>query len=102
MTLTEGLLLLPVVVYILWSVAKIIRLLREAAALQLENDRLTWWLRKYDGIQPRIALTIPEKKLILNALECDTYKQRITEPATKRFIRNIYNTLVTKLKEYTV
>lgn len=47
----------------------------------------------------KVTLTLPEKRIILNALESLPYKDRVREPQTKKFIRIIYNTLRTKIKE---
>lgn len=47
----------------------------------------------------KIALTLPEKRIILDALESPQYKARVTDPKTKRFIRIIYNHLRAKIKE---
>ena len=72
--------------------------IRKINQLERENERLRTWLKKYEGRQQKIALTRPEKYMILNALECSQYKGLIQEPRTKRFIRIIYNTLREKIK----
>lgn len=68
---------------------------------RLKNDRsvLEEKLRKYTGVKTKIALTLPEKRIMLSALEDSGYKGTITNPKTKRFIRMIYNSLREKVKD---
>jgi hypothetical protein len=65
----------------------------------IEVDQLKKELDKYKNTEIKVALTLPEKKIIMNALESSWYKARIQDPATKRYIRIIYNTLRKKIKE---
>ena len=81
------------------------RLIKRAKRLQAEReglwrqvDRLRKELNKYTGAKTKIALTLPEKRIVLSALEGPTYKDKITNPKTKRLIRDIYNTLKGKVK----
>ena len=64
----------------------------------IEIDELKKELDKYSEVEIKVALTLPEKRIILNALESPQYKARVQEPKTKRFIRIIYNTLKEKIK----
>ena len=61
------------------------------------------WLKKeqarYRAGDLKIELTLSERRMIRSALEFPGYKEKVREPATKRFIRIIYNTLRTKIKE---
>ena len=61
------------------------------------------WHRKEQGKYLsgalKIELTLPERRIILDALEFPRYKEKVQDPATKRFIRIIYNTLRKKIKE---
>ena len=74
-------------------------LLRQSARLLEEIDRLEKELDKYEFTEIKIALTLPEKRIILDALESPQYKARVQEPRTKSYIRIIYNTLRKKIKE---
>lgn len=65
----------------------------------IKIDELKKELDKYSDVEIKVALTLPEKRIILNALESPQYKARIQEPKTKRFIRIICNTLKEKIKE---
>lgn len=67
--------------------------------LREENDRLKKELREHLNIKMTVILTLPERRIILNALESPQYKARVQDPKTKRFIRIIYNTLRKKIKE---
>jgi hypothetical protein len=65
----------------------------------IEVDRLKRRLDKYKDVPVKVPLTLPEKKMILNALESSRYKAKVQDPETKRFIRIIYKTLREKIKE---
>lgn len=65
----------------------------------IEVDRLKRRLDKYKDVPIKVALTLPEKQMILNALESSRYKAKVQDPETKRFIRIIYKTLREKIKE---
>ena len=106
MTLLAYLIAFLAIVYIAWSILKIRRLLIENVALEneyslavKENGRLKKWLQRYEGTQQKVALTRPEKSMILDALEAAPYRERVQAPQTKRFIRNIYNALREKIRE---
>lgn len=99
MTLTAYLFAFLAVVYIGWSILKIRCLLIENAALEHEADRLIWWVRRNEGQQPRVTLTNPEKRMILGALEADAFREQVTAPQTKRFIRDLYGALRVKIRE---
>ena len=89
------------------------RALKRIRRLRIERDNLLQqidWLkngrsalekelRKYTGVKTKIALTLPEKRIMLSALEDSAYKDKITNPKTKRFIRMIYNSLRGKVKD---
>jgi len=68
------------------------RLLGEIKRLEEELDR-------YKNGNLKIELTMPERRILLNALESPHYRARIAEPETRRFIRIIYNTLRKKIRE---
>ena len=74
-------------------------LLGQTARLLEEIERLKEELEKYADVEIKVALTRPEKFIILNALGYPPFKARIREPQTKRFIRIIYNTLIKKIKD---
>lgn len=73
----------------------------KAERLNLLGDicRLKSELATHVYTKEKVKLTLPEKRIILDALESPQYKARVQEPQTKRFIRIIYNTLKTKIKE---
>ena len=71
----------------------------ERLGLIEECKRLEEKLRKYTGVKTKIALTLPEKRIALSSLEDSAFKDKITTPKTKRFIRIIYNTLRGKVKD---
>jgi len=82
------------------------RALKKIKQVKIERDGLLKkidWLKKeldrYKDGNLKIELTLPERRIILNALEFSQYKARVQEPETKRFIRIIYNTLRRKIKE---
>ena len=80
-------------------IRKLKRLQAYGISLMQENDRLKLELNKYIGVKTKIALTLPEKRIMLSALEDSAYKDKITNPKTKRFIRMIYNSLRGKVKD---
>ena len=65
----------------------------------IEIDELKKELKKYSDVEPKIALSGQEKRMILNALEMSQYKARVQDPATRYFIRQIYINLKEKVKE---
>jgi len=46
-----------------------------------------------------VVLTLQERRMILNALESFQFKARITEPSTKRYIRDLYRQLMETMKK---
>ena len=46
-----------------------------------------------------LPFNIFEKKMMLDCLVSPGYKEKVSNPATKRFIRNVYRTLKAKLVE---
>jgi len=74
-------------------------LLRACAEKDTEIDELKKELDKYSDVEPKIALSGQEKRMILNALEMSQYKARVQDPATRYFIRQIYINLKEKIKE---
>ena len=86
--------------YLYQARKRIKQLEAERLGLIEECKRLEEELRKYTGVKTKIALTLPEKRIALSALEDSAFKDKITNPKTKRFIRIIYNTLRGKVKEY--
>lgn len=64
-----------------------------------EVGRLKKELDKYKDGPLKVELTLPERRIILDALEAPGYKEKVQAPATKRFIRIIFNTLRRKIKE---
>ena len=104
--MTEKILYLAIFVIGLILGVVLFRLIRKLKRLQAygifliqENDRLKLELNKYIGVKTKIALTLPEKRIMLSALEDSGYKGTITNPKTKRFIRMIYNSLREKVKD---
>ncbi|MBA7601787.1 hypothetical protein ES703_08868 [subsurface metagenome] len=65
----------------------------------IEIDELKKELKKYSGIEPKVALTVLEKRMILNALEMPHYQLTVQDPKTNYFIREIYRKLKEKIKE---
>lgn len=65
----------------------------------IDIDELKKELKKYSGIEPKVALTVLEKRMILNALDMPHYKLTVQDPKTNYFIRKIYNELKEKIKE---
>ena len=65
----------------------------------IEIDELRKELRKYSGIEPKVALTVLEKRMILNALDMPHYKITVQDPKTNYFVREIYRKLKEKIKE---
>lgn len=65
----------------------------------IEIDELKKELDKYSDVEIKVALTLQEKRMILNALEMSQYKARVQDPATRYFIRQIYINLKEKIKE---
>lgn len=59
--------------------------------LKIELDR-------YSDIEPKVALTSREKRMILNALEMPHYQSLVQNPKTKFLIREIYRNLKEKIK----
>ena len=79
---------------------------KEKKQLQKTRDDLIelvdWHMKemnRYRSGDLKVELTLPERRIILNALESPQYKERVRDPATKRFIRIIYNTLREKIKK---
>ena len=90
--------------FILWgffyrATEKAKRLEAERLDLKGEICRLKSELATQVYTSNKVMLTLPEKRIILNALESLSYKERVREPQTKKFIRIIYNTLRKKIKE---
>ena len=65
----------------------------------IEIDELKKELDKYSGIEPKVALTVLEKRMILNALNMPHYQLTVNDPKTNYFIREIYRKLKEKIKE---
>lgn len=65
----------------------------------IEIDELKKELNKYSDVEPKVALTSEEKRMILNALDSPKYKARVEDPKTRHFIRVIYKGLKEKIKE---
>jgi|GEM_PF-5069010 len=60
--------------------------------LKIELDR-------YSDVEPKVALTGREKRMILTALEMPHYQSLVHAPKTEYFIREIYRNLKEKIKE---
>ena len=73
----------------------------EAERLELTGKicQLKSELATYVYTSNKVVLTLPEKRIMLSALEDSGYKSTITNPKTKKFIRMIYNTLRGKIKD---
>ena len=56
-------------------------------------------LRTHIFTDGKVELTLQEKRIVLNALEDDAYKDRITTPSTKKFIRDLYREVRGKFKD---
>jgi len=65
----------------------------------IEIDELKKELDKYSDVEPKVALTGREKRMILNALDMPHYKALVQNPKTKFFIREMYRKLKEKIKE---
>ena len=46
-----------------------------------------------------VVLTLPERRMILDALESPRYKDRVTNPKTKKYIRMVYHAAVFQMKK---
>ena len=65
----------------------------------IEIELLKKELKKYSNVEIKVALTVLEKRMILNALDMPHYKLTVQDPKTNYFIRKIYNELKEKIKE---
>lgn len=65
----------------------------------IEIDELKKELDKYSDVEIKVALTVLEKRMILNALDMPHYKLTVQDPKTNYFIRKTYNELKEKIKE---
>lgn len=65
----------------------------------IEIDELKKELGKYANVEIKVALTVLEKRMILNALDMPHYKLTVQDPKTNYFIRKIYRKLKEKIKE---
>lgn len=60
------------------------------------------WIRELtkshgELMKTKMVLNDYEKKMLLDALKCDEYEGKISEPKTKAFIREIYKKLKIKI-----
>ena len=46
----------------------------------------------------KIDLSSPERLMILDAMMCEFYMDKINNPKTKTEVRDVYNTLVIRIK----
>ena len=85
---------------ILYQARKRIKQL-EAERLELLGKicQLKSELATYVYTDNKVVLTLPERKLALSALESQPFKDRITYPKTKAYIRAIYSSLRGKVKD---
>lgn len=65
----------------------------------IDIDELKKELAKYSEVEIKVALTLQEKWMILNALNMPHYKGMLENPATKYIKREIYRILKEKIKE---
>lgn len=65
----------------------------------IEIDELKKELDKYSDVEIKVALTLQEKWMILNALDMPHYKAMFQNPATKYIKRQIYGNLKEKIRE---
>lgn len=69
------------------------------SALQKETDWLRKELVQHLNTKLTVVLTLPERRMILNALEAPGFKDRIRTPKTKKYIRILYNMAVSRMKK---
>jgi len=67
------------------------RLLKELNDLKEHNRKLS---------ETKMVLNQRERIMVLDALLCDEYKDKVRAPATKHFIRKIYRGLLAKFKAH--
>jgi len=65
----------------------------------IDIDDLNKELKKYSGIEPKVALTVLEKRMILNALNMPHYQSLVQNPKTNYLTREIYRNLKEKIRE---
>lgn len=65
----------------------------------IEINELKKELDKYSDVEIKVALTVLEKRMILNALNMPHYKLTVQDPKTNYFVRKIYSELKEKVKE---
>lgn len=90
--------ILTMVIVIAFLSLRMFRLARKIKHLQGDRNRL---LEQKTRNQEKniIMLSSLEKKMILNALNMEVYKNAIQDPATKYVIRETYVLLKKKIKE---
>ena len=64
----------------------------------IEIDELKKELDKYSDVEIKVALTVLEKRMILNALDMPHYQLTVQDPKTNYFVRKIYKDLKEKIK----
>jgi len=75
---------------------------KQSDALRLKGiqvDRLVKELAKYSDTKIKVALTLQEKQMILNALNMSEYMAWVEDPKTKHVLRQIYRGLKEKISE---
>ena len=73
-------------------------LLQACTEKNIEIGRLNTELDKYFDVEIKVALTVLEKRMILNALNMPHYQLTVQDPKTNYFIREIYRKLKEKIK----
>lgn len=72
---------------------------KQVCGLVNQIKKLEKELDKYSDVEIKVALTVQEKQMILNALDMPEYKAKAQDPKTNFFIRAIYKNLKEKIKE---